>query len=328
MRTPDFWRRGQGGLNAMMLAPFGWIYGFVSESRISTVEPWRVAVKVVCVGNLVAGGAGKTPVAASIAKRLLDAGSNPHFLSRGYGGTSKGPLLVEPGKHRSADVGDEPLLLARLCPTWVAVNRQRGCEAAAQAGAGVVVMDDGHQNPVVAKDLSIVVFDGGFGFGNGHAIPAGPLREPAAFGLRRADAVVIIGKDVTGIAEDLEKAGYQGPVLTARVEPTPEARELSGKPVIAFAGIGRPDKFLSTLRSIGCDVRRFHSFPDHHVYAAGEISTILDEAETFDAQAVSTEKDWVRLPDDVKDRVTAVGVTIAWDDEAALDALLSKVSGV
>lgn len=310
-----------------MLAPLGWIYGFVAESRISTIEPWRVPVKVVCIGNIVAGGAGKTPVAASIAKRLLDAGSNPHFLSRGYGGTSKGPLLVEAGKHRSVDVGDEPLLLSRLCPTWVSVERRLGCEAAAEAGAKVVVMDDGHQNPVVLKDLSLVVFDGGFGFGNGHAIPAGPLREPAAFGLRRADAVVIVGDDTTNIAEDLAKAHYQGPVLSAHIEPSPEANQLSGKPVIAFAGIGRPDKFLATLRSIGCDVRRFHSFADHHVYGVGEISAIMDEAETSGVQAVTTEKDWVRLPDDIKDRVTAVGVTIVWDDEAALDDLLSKVSG-
>ncbi|MBT3238035.1 MAG: tetraacyldisaccharide 4'-kinase [Rhodospirillaceae bacterium] len=330
MQAPDFWQYGRGGLGAMMLAPVGWLYGNIAKSRMSAAVPWQAPVKVICVGNLVAGGAGKTPVAISIAQRLMDRNATPHFLSRGYGGTLTGPLKVDTEEHRATDVGDEPLLLAHLCPTWIAANRQAGCQAAIEAGANVVVMDDGYQNPGLAKDLSLVVFDGGFGFGNGRVMPAGPLREPTAFGLGRADAVVIVGDDTTQITEGLNTAGYTGPILNARIEPTGTAsdlsHELSGQPVVGFAGIGRPDKFLSTLQEIGCDVRNFHAFADHHPYSHAEITRILNEAETTGARVVTTEKDMVRLPDDIGDKVTVVGIDIVWDDAAALNDLLDEVS--
>jgi len=327
MKAPDFWRQGHGGLNAMMLAPFGWIYGFVTETRMMTGNHWKAGAPVICVGNLVAGGAGKTPIAISIVRRLIEAGGTPHFLSRGYGGGKPGTLRVDPQNHGFRDVGDEPLLLSAIAPTWVSSDRRPGCEAAAGAGASAIVMDDGFQNPAVAKDLSLIVVDGGYGFGNGRVIPAGPLRETVAAGLNRAHAVVIIGKDETGTAETILKHAAKMPILHASLEPDAEAGQLSGKPVVAFAGIGRPDKFLATLRTIGADVLAFHSFPDHHPYGTDDTHRLTGEAEKSGARLVTTEKDWVRLPDAFREKVTPVRAAIVWQDEAAIARLLEKVAG-
>mgnify|MGYP000638645222 CR=1 FL=1 len=193
MRAPDFWQPGKGGFAAMALAPLGRVYAAAGAARRAAARPWKAPVPVICIGNLVAGGAGKTPVALDFGKRLIDSGETVHFLSRGYGGTEKGPLRIDPAIHTCQAVGDEPLLLARLAPTWIAADRRLGCQAAVAAGAGIVIMDDGFQNPTTVKDLSVIVIDGGYGFGNGRVMPAGPLREPVAAGLKRAQAVVVIG---------------------------------------------------------------------------------------------------------------------------------------
>ena len=192
MRAPEFWRAGGGAALPAILTPLSWAWAIGGELRRWATPTRRVPIPVICVGNLVAGGAGKTPVALALGRRLLAAGSAVHFLTRGYGGRRRGPIQVDPARHGAVDVGDEALLLARIAPTWVARARAAGAVTAARAGAEVVVMDDGHQHPGLAKDLSVVVVDGDYGIGNGRVIPAGPLREPAALGLARADAVILV----------------------------------------------------------------------------------------------------------------------------------------
>jgi tetraacyldisaccharide 4'-kinase len=321
MRTPDFWYR-EPGAAAAMLAPIAGLYALGAGLKTRFARPYRAAGPVICVGNIVAGGAGKTPVALALAS-LLE-GREVAFLSRGYGGSEAGPLRVEAYRHRAEEVGDEPLLLARAAPTWVSRNRADGARAAAEAGAEIIIMDDGFQNPSLAKDFSVIVVDGATGFGNGRLVPAGPLREPVGAGLARADALVIVGDDKTGIADNLHP---DFPVLAARLAPTSDAEFLSGKRVVAIAGIGRPAKFFATLEEMGCTVAAHHAFADHHRYTTGEIMQICVEAAALDATPVTTEKDWVRLPQPTRAKVQTVPVTLEWQDEARVRALLAGVVG-
>jgi len=319
MKAPGFWR-ADGALPAL-LSPLslGMIAGAWLRRRMTT--PYRAPVPVICVGNLVAGGAGKTPVAIALGQRLAARGKAVHFLSRGYGGREAGPLRVDPGKHAAADVGDEPLLLARVAPSWIARDRAAGATAAVAAGAEAIVLDDGFQNPTVAKDLSLLVVDGNYGFGNGHVIPAGPLREPRAAGLARADAVVLMEPDGAGVASLLPPGM---PVLRATLAPT-DADTLRGRTVFAFAGIARPEKFFATLESIGCRMAARRAFPDHHPFSDAEIATLLADAARAGAVPVTTEKDAIRLPRALRDRVATLPVALRWADEAAVETLLARV---
>ena len=255
-------------------------------------------------------------VAARLAARGLDA----HALTRGYGGTAFGPQRVMP-EDDPHEVGDEALLLARNGPTWVADDRVRGCREAVNAGAGAIVFDDGFQDPTVARDLSLIVVDGGYGFGNGRMIPAGPLRETVPTGLRRADAVVLIGEDRC----DVERAvGGRTPILRARSLLGPTVETLKRKPVLAFAGIGRPEKFFDDLSAAGLDVAGQRAFADHHHFDDRELQALQAGASEKNAVLVCTEKDWVRLSNAWRDRVTPVSMSLAWDDPAALETLLDK----
>ena len=319
MRAPDFWQRNKGGLTSLALAPLGWLYGAAGATIWALARPWKAPVPVICIGNLVAGGAGKTPVALDLAARLLQRGKAVHFLSRGYGGSEAGPLRVDPALHTSDQVGDEPLLLARLAPTWVAVDRPSGCRAATDAGAELIIMDDGFQNPAVIKDLSVIVVDAGYGFGNGRVMPAGPLREPLTNGMKRAHAVVAIGEDGTaGLPPD------HPPLFKARLAATAESLALKDQAVVAFAGIGRPDKFFDTLRTIGCDIRATQTFADHHAYDAADLDRLRRLAKNEGARLVTTEKDAVRLSAKDREDIATVAITLAWDDETAIDVLLER----
>ncbi|PWC40687.1 tetraacyldisaccharide 4'-kinase [Azospirillum sp. TSO22-1] len=318
MKTPAFWYRPAGAL-AGLLAPAGSLYGLGGALRMWLTTPRRAGVPVLCIGNLVAGGAGKTPVAVSILQALTARGVAAHALTRGHGGAERGPLAVDPARHGAADVGDEALLLAEHAPTWVARDRAAGARAAAAAGAQAIVMDDGFQNPALAKDLSLLVVDGATGFGNGRLVPAGPLREPVARGLARADAVVVMGDDRAGVAARVAPL----PVLRARIEA--DEAELAGRRVLAFAGIGRPEKFFDTLRALGAGVAEAHPFADHHPYREDEVRRLLARAEALAAEPVTTAKDAVRLPTALRDRVRVLPVRAAWDDPAALDTLLDRL---
>jgi len=319
MRAPDFWQ-GDSGI-ARLLEPLGLIYGAVTARRIARAKPYRAAQPVICVGNLTVGGTGKTPIAASIAARLSDQGRSPAILIRGYGGSLKGPVRVSSNTHTVDEVGDEALLHARHVPTWVARQRSAAAPLAIAAGADVLIMDDGHQHPSLAKDLSLVVVDGVGGFGNGRIVPAGPLREKIASGLARADAVVLMGDDTQGLAARLSQ---NLPVLRAHLVLGPEWQALRGQRVVAFAGIGGPERFFHMLQAVGAQIVAFHPFGDHYGYAAADIEPMLDEAYNVGAIPVTTVKDAVRLDPDQRQQVNVLTVTAEWENPAALDSLLDK----
>ena len=320
MRAPEFWRRD--GARARLLAPLGGLYAGAVRTRRGLARPWRAPVPVLCVGNAVAGGSGKTPVALSVGRLLADKGAAPHFLTRGYGGRKRGPLRVEPGRHDAAEVGDEALLRAAVAPTWVARDRPAGARAAVREGAGAVVMDDGFQNPSLAKDLSLLVVDGAYGFGNCRVIPAGPLRERPRDAMARADAVVVMGVDAVGVEAGLAE---RLPVLRARLVPVPGSERLAGKEVVAFAGIGRPEKFFLTLRELGCHLAAVHEFAAHHRYGEDEIMRLVEEATSRGALAVTTAKDAARLPAAARAMVEVLEVAVEWEQPGALDRLLDQL---
>lgn len=311
MRAPEFWQ--QRGPAALLLAPLGALYGASVAWKVRHAAPYRAAARVICVGNLTAGGSGKTPVALAIGARLTARHEPVFFLTRGYGGTERGPAQVR-SDNSATQMGDEALLLARHAPTVVARNRAEGAAYAVTQGAKTIVMDDGHQNFTLAKDLSIVVVDGESGFGNGLMIPAGPLRESVAQGLARADAVVIMGDG------DPVLGNYKGPVLRAKL--IADGESLRGRRVFAFAGIGRPEKFLASLKEAGAIVTGTQFFADHHPYRDGEIAAL--QARAGDADLITTEKDLVRLNARDRTGIAVLPVHAQFDDQAALDRLLDS----
>lgn len=321
MRAPEFWR--EDGRLSRALAPLSALYAWGAARNLERAEQYRPAVPVICIGNVVAGGAGKTPVAIALARRLIAAGRRPHFLSRGHGGTEIGPRAVDPVRHDAARVGDEPLLLAQSAPAWVARDRREGAIAAVATGADLIVMDDGFQSGGIAIDLGLLVADGTYGFGNGRVIPAGPCREPPERAFARADALVIVGEDRAGLTERAATANL--PVIEARLAPSADAPDLAGRRVIAFAGIGLPEKFFATLREAGASIVAAHPFPDHHPYARAEIESILAEAAAAEALAVTTAKDRVRLPPGLRERVVALPVDLEWRDPASLTPLFDRI---
>lgn len=318
MRAPDFWQ--EDGLLARLLDPLGRVYGLLGAMRRRLATPKTVAVPVICIGNLTVGGAGKTPTAIAVARRLREMGQQPHFLTRGYGGRVKGPLRVDLGDHDAASVGDEALLLARIAPCWVARDRVAGAEAAVAAGADVIVLDDGHQNPYLAYHLALVVIDAAVGFGNHRLMPAGPLRETIASGLARADALVIIGDGPKTGAIDSDL-----PRLTARISAAEEGLDLKDERLIAFAGIGRPGKFFQTLQDLGARLVATHHFPDHHPFTTPEVEAILAQSRQVDAACITTEKDHVRLPLPLGNYVKKLPIELRFDATDALDQRLSAI---
>jgi tetraacyldisaccharide 4'-kinase len=317
MRAPEFWSRPPG-LAAGALAPLGLAWNAACRLRRSVARPYRSPLPVVCVGNLVAGGSGKTPVVLSLAAIAKASGFAVHLVTRGYGGRLAGPVRVDPGEHDAAAVGDEALLLAAAAPCWVARDRAAGIRAAAAAGAAAVLLDDGFQNPGFDKDLSLVVIDGDYGFGNGRVMPAGPLREPVAGGLGRADAVVLLGD---GGSPGRLAAATRLPTFRARLAPMQPAR-FAGARLVAFAGIGRPEKFFATLRTAGAELVGAHPFPDHHRYIEGEIAALRRTAERAGARLVTTAKDWPRLPLFRRADIEVLEVEIRWDDPDGITCLL------
>jgi tetraacyldisaccharide 4'-kinase len=292
MRAPGFW--DDGGPLAWLLAPAGAVFGGITAWRMGRPGA-KASVPVVCIGNFTAGGAGKTPTAIAVAELLHHAGRRPVFLSRGYGGSVRDPVQVDPALHRAAQVGDEPLLLARLGPAVVSPDRVAGAALAATLG-DVIVMDDGLQNPSLAKDLRLAVVDGAAGIGNGLCVPAGPLRAPLSVQLRHVDAVVLIGPGQAG-ADVAAKATSAGvPVLTGSLVPDPAAAaRLAGRTVLAFAGIGRPGKVFATLEALGATIGARHAFADHHAFTRAELDRLMQEAARGGMLPVTTEKDRVRL---------------------------------
>lgn len=328
MQAPDFWAAPEPNATApqsiypVLLGPLGLAYDLAGRLRRATARPDKITTPVICVGNLVAGGAGKTPVVLALVKALQDKGIAAHVLTRGYGGAEVGPQAVDPTAHGAPAVGDEALILARAAPTWVSHDRAAGARAAAAAGAPAIVMDDGYQNPTLVKDLSLLVIDGGYGFGNGKVIPAGPLREHPARGLGRAGAVVIIGPDRQGISPRIPS---RLPLLRADLQPDPDAAALRGQRVIAFAGIGQPQKLFDSLTGLGAELVAQRGFPDHHPYTAAELDELRASAKAQNAILVTTEKDAARLAADQRDGIAVLRVDLVWRNAALLDRLLDPI---
>ncbi len=286
----------------------------------------RAAVPVICVGNYSLGGAGKTPTVIALVKLLQLAGETPVALSRGYGGRLPGPVRVDPARHGAGDVGDEPLLLARSVPAIVSRDRVRGAEAACGAAASVIVMDDGFQNPSLGKDISLIVIDGNRSIGNGQVFPSGPLRAPLAAQIGRTDVLIVSGGGSAADDVATRVKGEGGLVLRARIAPDPEAvAALRGKRVLAFAGIGDPQRFFATLRASGIDIAATRTFADHHRFTAAEIGQLIDEARASSLTLVTTEKDFVRLRGlEAVDTalIRPFPITLAFDDEVRLSDLI------
>ena len=323
MRAPEFWQAQAGplaGLAAGLLAPLGGAWDAVARLRRAVVRPYRAPAPVVCVGNLVAGGAGKTPVVLSLAAAIGARTSGAQIVSRGYGGRLAGPLRVDPTHHDAIAVGDEALLLAAQAPCWIAHDRVAGVRAAAAAGASAILLDDGLQHPGIEKDLALVVVDAEYAFGNRRVIPAGPLREPVATGLARADGIVLLGDG--DMPEEVRAA--RRPILRARLQPVDGGR-FSGARVIAFAGIGRPAKFFASLRAVGAVLVAAYPFADHHRFTAGELARLRQQAERAGARLVTTAKDRARLPPSARAGIEILDVEISWRDPAAVMALLTAI---
>jgi tetraacyldisaccharide 4'-kinase len=321
MRAPEFWTRKtpRGRALAVLLSPFAGIYAARTRRAARRARPLRAQATVVCVGNLTAGGTGKTPLALRLGDMLKQRGRTVFFLTRGYGGRLAGPIRVEATLHGAAEVGDEALLLAGCAPTIVARDRAEGALMADRLGAEVVIMDDGFQNFTLTKDLSLLVVDGRTGFGNGHVIPAGPLRESVRDGLARADAVIVMGDG----KPDLH--GFHGSVLHARIEPAaPES--LRGREVVAFAGIGQPEKFFASLTQMGAVVKTTRSFSDHHIYRPRELRHLRRAAKKRDALLVTTEKDLVRIPAAQRQGILPVPVEVRFAEPAAIETLLDSLA--
>ena len=303
MKTPSYWQTEN--LLSRILSPISWIYGRITQYRLNHASPYHCKAKVICIGNITAGGVGKTPVSLALAEQYQKSGKKVFFLTRGYKGKLKN-IVVDLNNHTAEETGDEARLLANTAPTIISPNRAEGAKLAEKAGAEIVIMDDGFQNPGLYKDESWLVFDGGIGIGNGRIIPSGPLRETLANGLKRADKILIMGEDKTNLASQISSLPiYQGKVI-------PEPLTLKNKKVLAFAGIGHPQKFYRTLRDIGCEVILTQDFPDHYQYKDTDIADLISRAKAQNLALVTTEKDFVKLSDKQKKNINVLKIKASW----------------
>lgn len=324
MREPAFWHRPPS-LTSLLLTPLGALYGLVAGLRMRR-EGLAAGIPVLCVGNYHVGGAGKTPTVLALTKLLRDLGETPVVLSRGYGGRLHGPIRVDPARHAAVDVGDEPLMMARTVPVVVARDRVDGVALARSQGASVILMDDGFQNPAIAKDASLIVIDGNRGLGNARVFPAGPLRAPLPQQLERTDALIVVGDGTAAATVAAAIAAAGKPVLSAHLRADEASlAPLRGKRVLAFAGIGDPKRFFRTLRTFGIEVVAEHAFPDHHPYSESEIAELIAGAKRDALMLVTTEKDLVRLrkAEAAKD-IVPFPVTLEFEDATRLRKFVSE----
>lgn len=324
MQPPGFWFRDRSVLGTL-LGPLGAIYAGATARRVAQPARLLPDIPVICVGNINIGGTGKTPTVIALVQMLQDMGLHPHVLSRGYGGRLTGPVRVLERQHGAGDVGDEPLLMAAFAPVWVGRDRAATARAAMAQGAEVLIQDDGFQDPALRKDLSLVAVDAALGFGNGRVLPAGPLREPVVAGLARADMVLAIGVPAQTQAFRASVGQVGVPIQSAQLTPLQTGISWNGQRVLAFAGIGRPEKFFQTLRSEGAVLLRAEALADHQPLSDALMARLELEAKALGAQMVTTEKDAVRLPRSFRQKVMTLPVRLAWEDASAIKMALQRV---
>jgi len=321
MKAPAFWNEKHGRaaapLTRALLTPFSWIYSTIAKNRYEKIRSTKLSVPVICVGNITLGGTGKTPLAMAIAKTLLANGKNPAFISRGHGGSIKTATKVDPKIHNYTQVGDEPLLLAEIAPVFIGRDRLQAAQLAIDNGAGCLIMDDGFQNPALHKDLAIITIDTGIGHGNGRVFPAGPLRETIQNAVKRADAIVLVGNE-----KQPNLAEFSGPVFRARLVNPDKAP--SGK-LIAFAGIGRPEKFFASLRAAGADLEQEIALADHQSYAGKHVINLFAWEQATKARLITTSKDLIRWPEEYRSDLLVWPVELVFDPSDDVSTLLQKV---
>jgi tetraacyldisaccharide 4'-kinase len=329
MHEPDFWYRPSSWMSRLLM-PLAAVYGAIAGHRLQR-KGFKAGIPVLCVGNYHVGGAGKTPTVLALIKLLRDLGETPVVLSRGYGGQLRGPVLVDPDHHTAAEIGDEPLMLARTVAVAVARDRLDGVALARSQGATVIVMDDGFQNPAIAKDASLIVIDAHRGLGNACVFPAGPLRAPLPPQIARTDVLIVIGNGAAADAVAAAVAAQDKPVLTAHLKADDvSVTSLRGKRVLAFAGIGDPGRFFRTLRASGLEVVLERAFDDHHPFSQSEIEALIAQARHEALTPVTTEKDLARLreagglPDWAKD-IVPFAVTLEFDSAVKLRRFVSEL---
>lgn len=317
IKAPQFWWEPLP-FYGKIFSFLSWIYGWIVESRLKSVTPIRVSVPVICVGNLSLGGTGKTPVVLFLADYFLKKGRKVGVLTRGYGGKVKGPLRVNTNHHTEREVGDESLLLAGVVPTWVAHDRVAGAKEMVRKGINLILMDDGHQNPFLYKDLNLVVVDGFQGFGNKEIFPLGPLRESLKCGLERADVVVSVRSPSKTLKQDL--ASYKGVIAVAEI--ILDKNALPSQKIMAFCGIGNPDKFFTSLERAGGEIVERQAFPDHYRYSSSDLKFLKKKALSHQSILVTTEKDWVRLDKLNQKDILPIPLTLKWENWAKTEKLI------
>ena len=322
MQAPKFWDKKESKLGKI-LSPLGRLYAWTVARRLAHHKPYQAKMPVICVGNLSVGGTGKTPVCLALTKLLQEHGQNPWFLNHGYHATQQS-VLVDKKRHSALDVGDEALLLAEASPTIVDSARARGAQLAEKMGAPFLIMDDGFQNPSLVKTFSFIVVDGKKGFGNERVLPSGPLREPILMGLKRADAVILIGQDEWGVQHYLKQNEVDLPVLTGRFVPEKsDLEKLKGKNVCAFAGLGNPQKFFDMLLSEGVQLVQKQSFPDHYFYTRFDIEDLKKKAGS--AILATTSKDWVKIPFEMQEGLVQVRGSFEFSKPDEVWGLLKEI---